>query len=491
MPACRRDAPVSPYQIREGTLKNKRKGDTQAADPHPHQPYLLPVEDRLAAGKALRDRCPRKSHARWKAPARRADPIGLLIASSKGRLTKLLPLRYGRMMVSPFTFYRGAAAVMAYDLFGTPVTGLKLQACGDCHLLNFGGFATPERKLVFDINDFDETAVASWEWDVKRLATSFVLAGRSNGFDDDESREMAWWAVRSYRKKMAGFAGMSVLQAWYASIDLEKLIEEGGGEEFGYFDQDKIDEAISKTAHAHELAKLTYIRGDQPRISDDPPLIFHADDLQKDRHYREEVMHAVERYLESLLPARRLLLERYRVVDVAMKVVGVGSVGTECGVILLMSGNGDSLFLQYKQAMASALEAYAGISPYPNHAQRVVIGQQIMQTASDLFLGWTQGDDGRCFYIRQLRDVKVKPVIEGMRSGSMRNYAKACGWALARAHARSADAVTLSGYLGSGEAFEDAVSEFAVHYADQAERDHALLRRAIRTGRIEALSETA
>ncbi len=466
-------------------MKNTRK----APEPHPHQPYLLPVEDRLAAGKALRDRCPRRSHGQWKAPPKRTDPIALLVASSKGRLQQLLPLRYGRMMVSPFTFYRGAAAVMAHDLAGTPMTGVKLQACGDCHLLNFGGFATPERKLVFDINDFDETAVSFWEWDVKRLAASFVLAGRSNGFDDDESLEMAWWAARAYRKRMAGFAGMSVLEAWYASIDLEQLIEEGDGEEFGYFDQDKIDQAISRTAHAHELAKLTYIRGDQPRISDDPPLIFHAEDLQKDRHYREEVMHAIGRYLDSLPPARRLLLERYRVVDVAMKVVGVGSVGTECGVILLMSGNGDSLFLQYKQAMSSVMEPYAGISPYPNHAQRVVIGQQIMQTASDLFLGWTQGDDGRCFYIRQLRDVKVKPVIEGMQPPNMRNYAKACGWALARAHARSADAVMLSGYLGSGEAFEDALSAFAVLYADQSERDHALLRKAIRAGRIEAVSE--
>ena len=472
-------------------MSKMRKGEIQLPPQHPQQPYLLPMEDRLAAGKALRDRCPRKSHGAWKAPARRADPIDLLIATSKGRLPNLLPLRYGRMMVSPFTFYRGAAAVMANDLAGTPSTGLKLQACGDCHLLNFGGFATPERKLVFDINDFDETSISFWEWDVKRLAASFLLAGRSNGFDDDDSREAAWWAVRSYRKRMAAFAGMSVLEAWYAAIDLEQLIESGEGREFGYFDQGKIDQAISRTAHAHELAKLTYISGDQPRISDDPPLIFHAEDVQKDRHYRAEVMHAIKRYMESLLPARRLLLERYKVIDVAMKVVGVGSVGTECGVILLMSGNGDSLFLQYKQAMASVLEPYAGASTYSNHGQRVVIGQQIMQTASDLFLGWTQGDDGRCFYIRQLRDVKVKPVIEGMRPLNMRNYAKACGWALARAHARSADAVTLSGYLGSGEAFEDALVEFAVHYADQTERDHALLRKAIRSGRVEALSETA
>lgn len=472
-------------------MKKPRQDQVRPPEPHPQLPYLLPVEDRLAAGKALRDRCPRKSHAAWKAPAKRADPIALLIASSKGRLPGLLPIRYGRMMVSPFTFYRGAAAVMAGDLATTPVTGLKLQACGDCHLLNFGGFATPERKLVFDINDFDETAVSYWDWDVKRLAASFVLAGRSNGFDDDDGREAAWWAVRSYRRRMIEFASMSVLEAWYASIDLEALIESGEGREFGYFDERKIEQAISRTAHAHELAKLTYISGDQPRISDDPPLIFHAEDVQKDRHYRAQVEHAVRRYLDSLLPARRLLLERYRVVDVAMKVVGVGSVGTECGVILLMSGNGDSLFLQYKQAMASVLEAHSGSSPYADHGQRVVIGQQIMQTASDLFLGWTQGDDGRCFYIRQLRDVKVKPVIEGMRPQNMRNYAKACGWALARAHARSADAVTLAGYLGSGDAFEDALVEFAGHYADQTERDHALLRRAIRAGRIEARTEAA
>ncbi len=307
-------------------MKNTRKNEAQTSDQHPQRPYLLPVEDRLAAGKALRDRCPRKSHALWKAPAKRADPIALLIASSKGLPTKLLPLRYGRMMVSPFTFYRGAAAVMASDLAGTPMTGLKLQACGDCHLLNFGGFATPERKLVFDINDFDETAVSYWEWDVKRLAASFVLAGRANGFDDDQSREMAWWSVRSYRKRMAAFANMSVLEAWYAAIDLEELIEEGDGEEFGYFDQSKIDQAISRTAHAHELAKLTYVSGDQPRINDNPPLIFHDEDVQKDQHYRAEVEHAIKRYLKSLQPSRRLLLERYRVIDVAKKVVGVGAV---------------------------------------------------------------------------------------------------------------------------------------------------------------------
>ncbi|MDR3415886.1 MAG: DUF2252 domain-containing protein [Nevskia sp.] len=471
-------------------MKKASKAKTKAAEQHPEHPYLLPVEDRLAAGKALRERCPRKSHAHWRAPHKRSDPIALLIASGASRLPHLLPIRYGRMLISPFTYYRGAAMVMAADLAGTPASGLRLQVCGDCHLLNFGGFATPERKALFDINDFDETTIAPWEWDVKRLAASFVLAGRSNSFDEDQSREAAWWAVRAYRQHMAALADMSVLDAWYSALDLEQLIDSGSDEQFKQFNRDKLRTATSLSAHQHELAKLTYEHHEQPRIKDDPPLVYHQDDLQKHKAFREQIEDAFNRYRRTLQPARRLLLDRYHIVDVAIKVVGVGSVGTECGVMLLMSGNGDSLFLQYKEATDSALEAYAGANPYRNHGERVVVGQQIMQAASDLFLGWTEGDGGRNFYVRQLRDVKVKPTVEVMKPVNMRDYARVCGWALARAHARSGDAVTLTGYLGKGEAFEDAITEFASDYADQSERDHALLKKAVRAGRIEARSET-
>jgi uncharacterized protein (DUF2252 family) len=394
------------------------------------------------------------------------------------------------MMVSPFTFYRGAAAVMAHDLAGTAVTGLKLQACGDCHLLNFGGFATPERKVIFDINDFDETLVSFWEWDVKRLVASFVLAGRANGFDDADCAEAAWYAAQTYRRRMAEYARMSVLEAWYAALDLEELIDSGDDETFKQYSRERLAAADSLSTHAHDLAKLTYEHGETPRIIDNPPLIYHRDDIQKHREYHRMVEDMLSRYRHSLLPARRLLLDRYRVADVALKVVGIGSVGTECGIMLMMSGNGDSLFLQYKEARASVLEPYSGACPYGNHGQRVVYGQQIMQSASDLFLGWTEGGNGRQFYIRQLRDVKVKPVIEAMKPGNLRHYARSCGWALARAHARSGDAVTLTGYMGKGESFEDAMTIFACTYADQTERDHALLRKAIRSGRIQARKET-
>jgi uncharacterized protein (DUF2252 family) len=470
-------------------MAQSRKNRMLQAEDHPGQPHLLRVEDRLAAGKALRERCTRKAHARWKAPPRRPDPVDLLIASDRGRLPELVPIRYGRMMPTPFTFYRGAAAVMAQDLATTPVTGLRLQACGDCHLLNFGGFATPERKVVFDINDFDETAVSHWEWDVKRLAASFVLAGRANGFDDDQCNEAAWYAAQSYRRRMASYAQMSILEAWYSALDLEELIDSGDDETFKQYSHERIANADKLSTHAHDLAKLTYARGDTPRITDDPPLIYHERDMQRHQKYRKVIEAAFDRYRTTLLPNRRLLLERYRIVDVAIKVVGVGSVGTECGIALLLSGNGDSLFLQYKEARASVLESHGGASPYANHGHRVVAGQQIMQSASDLFLGWTEGDNGRHFYIRQLRDVKVKPVVEVMKPANLRHYARSCGWALAHAHQRSGDAVTLSGYLGKGEAFEDAITGFACGYADQTERDHALLLKAIRSGKVKAVQE--
>jgi len=454
--------------------------------PYPQQVQSLPDTKRAEFGLNLRRRCPRKAHARWRHAPKHADPIALLIASDRGRLANLVPLRYGRMMVSPFTFYRGAAAIMASDLARTPATGVMLQACGDCHLLNFGGFATPERKLIFDINDFDETSIAPWEWDVKRLATSFVIAGRANRFAGADCREAAWWAARRYREQMAEYAKSSVLDAWYAAIDLEALNATGTDQHLRSFSRKKVLKATDASEHHHELQKLTHEEGDSPRITDAPPLIYHEDDVRTHQRYHKAIERSFRQYRDTLDPSRRVLLDRYQLVDIAIKVVGVGSVGTQCGVALFMSGNGEPLFLQFKEARTSVLEAYAGRSAYEHRGRRVVVGQRIMQAASDVFLGWTTGADGRHLYIRQLSDVKIKPVVEIMRPLDLRNYAKACGWALARAHARSGDPVMLSAYMGKGEAFEDALSAFAVAYADQNERDYAKLIVAIRAGRIKA-----
>ena len=379
---------------------------------------------------------------------------------------------------------------MASDLARTPVTGVTVQACGDCHLLNFGGFATPERKLIFDINDFDETSIAPWEWDVKRLAASFVIAGRANRFRAADCQEAAWWAARRYREQMIEYAQVGVLESWYAAIDLEALTATGTDQHLRIFSRKNVLNATKASEFHHELHKLTHEEGDNPRITDAPPLIYHIDDVRAHQRYHNAVERTFRQYRATLDPSRRVLLDRYQLVDVAIKVVGVGSVGTQCGVALFLSGNGEPLFLQYKEARQSVLEAYAGRSAYKHRGQRVVVGQRIMQAASDVFLGWTIGVDGRHLYIRQLSDVKIKPVVEIMKPLDLRNYAKACGWALARAHARSGDAVMLSAYMGKGSAFEDALSAFAVAYADQNERDYTKFIAAIRAGRIEAETAT-
>ena len=463
-----------------------RSRKARKALPYPQQAQVHPVEKREAFGLSLRKRCPRKSHAKWRPARGRADPVATLIASSKGRLKNLIPIRYGRMMVSPFTFYRGAAAIMVGDLARTPATGLRVQACGDCHLLNFGGFATPERKLIFDINDFDETAIAPWEWDVKRLVASFVIAGRANRFNKANCREAAWWAARRYREQMAEYAQSLVLSTWYAAVDLEALVATGTDRDFQRFTRKKVLDATDAHTQHHELHKLTHKEGERPRIIDAPPLIFHIDDIQKHERYHRAIERSFAAYRTTLHPSQCVLLDRYQLVDVAIKVVGVGSVGTECGVALLMSGNGEPLFLQFKEARESVLEPFAGRSAYVHRGQRVVAGQRIIQAASDVFLGWTLWDDGRHMYIRQLSDVKIKPVVEVMKPVNLSSYAKACGWALARAHARSGDAVMLSAYMGKSEAFEDALSSFAVAYADQNERDYDKLVAAIRSGRVKA-----
>jgi len=455
--------------------------------PVPVQTHTLKYKERLAKGKALRDVTARKAQKDWTPPANRADPVELLIENSKGRVEELLPIRYGRMMVSPFTFYRGAAAVMAYDLSYTPSTGLTLVADGDCHLLNFGGFATAERNLIFDINDFDEVSFAPWEWDVKRLAASFVVAGQSNGFDMDVCKEAAWLAAQAYRQRMAEYAEMSVLQAWNDSFDLNAVIESIPDKEMKHFYSKKISGAKEQSAHEKEFAKLTYTAGDIPRIVDHPPLIYHFGD-KRDEEYLKIANSTLQGLKKNLSLGVSLLLDRFAVVDVAFKVVGVGSVGTACGIMLLMSGRGDPLFLQFKQARQSVLEPYCGANPFEHAGQRVVVGQRAMQSAGDMFLGWTTGT-GKLrtqFYVRQLSDAKIKPVIELMKPTNLKLYAGLCGRVLARAHARSGDPAVLTGYMGKSTAFEDAIADFSVAYAGQNERDHAALLKAIRSGRIEA-----
>jgi uncharacterized protein (DUF2252 family) len=457
--------------------------------PVPVQTHTLKVKERLAKGKALRENLARVAQSEWTPPVNRVDPIDLLIENSRGRMEELIPLRYGRMMVSPFTFYRGAAAIMASDLSHTPSTGLTLLACGDCHLLNFGGFASTERKLIFDLNDFDEVSFAPWEWDLKRLATSFVIAGQSNGFDAVDCKEAAWLAAQNYRLRMAEYTEMPTLQVWNDYFDLEQVIESIEDKENKRFYSRKLSAATEQSAHEKEFAKLTFKAGASPRIVDQPPLIFHYGD-QRDAEFLRDAISTLKEYKKTVNLGLRLLLDRFAVVDVAFKVVGVGSVGTVCGIILLLSGKGDPLFLQFKQARQSVLEPYCGANPYNHAGQRVVVGQRTMQAAGDMFLGWTTGTGKRRlqFYLRQLSDAKIKPVIEIMKPVNLKLYAGLCGRVLARAHARSGDSAVLTGYMGRSTAFEDALADFSVAYARQNERDHAAMLKAIRSGRLKVLT---
>ena len=442
----------------------------------------LPSAALLTAGKTLRDQVPRQDHGSWKRDKDKVDPLKILHASDKGRQEHLLPIRYGRMLQSPFTFYRGAAAVMAADLARTPNTGLRVQACGDCHLMNFGGFATPERNILFDINDFDETLPAPWEWDVKRLVASFVLAARSNGLSDSDGRDTAVACARSYRKRLREYAEMSPLEVWYARITLDDVIKTVPSKLVKEI-RKRVAEATGKSSPELMYPKLAGMVSGQIRIQDAPPLIFHPDmSAEESRARAEEVM---DEYRKTLSDDRRALFDQYRLVDVALKVVGIGSVGTHCLISLMMSANNDPLFLQWKEARPSVLEPYAGASAYSHPGQRVVMGQRLMQPATDVFMGWVTGRTGRQGYVRQLRDAKVKPLVETMDTALLTQYAKLCGWALARAHAKAGNAeLTISGYLGGQDNFDEAMGSFALLYADQTERDHAALKAAVRAGKI-------
>ena len=443
--------------------------------------------DRKDEGKAMRLAVPLASHAQWHAPTNRRDPIDLLIESSIGRVPELLPIRYGRMMQSPFTFYRGAAAIMAADLASLPSTGIRVQACGDCHLVNFGSFATPERRQIFAINDFDETLPAPWEWDIKRLAASFVVAGRSNSFSADEAHEAAQTCARSYREHMREFAKTGVLDIWYFSIDMDAVLETVEDEITKERSKKRFTKARDRNVLDEDFPELVTFEGGRHRIRNNPPLIYHLQD-EEETVVEKRVREAFESYRATLAEDRRLLLDRYELKDIAMKVVGVGSVGTRCAIMLLMGGADDPLFLQVKQARASVLEHYAGQSTYPNHGQRVVMGQRLMLSASDIFLGWTETVKGD-FYIRQMRDMKLKPLVELFTPSLMNQYADLCGWALASAHARSGDAAKIAGYLGKKEDFDEALADFSEAYADQNEKDYKALVQAVQKGRLEVYLE--
>jgi uncharacterized protein (DUF2252 family) len=450
----------------------------------------LPLTELRAMGKSLRDQCPRRAHAAWLVPQDRPDPLQLLEESSEGRLPELIPVRYGRMLRSPFTWYRGAALNMAADLARTPVSGLRVQACGDCHLLNFGCYATPERREIFDINDLDETLPAPWEWDVKRLGASFVLASRHNGHSEADARNAALACVRSYREHMADYGQMPVLDVWYAHINLEDLIPLVQDKEWQKRIKKRLARAREQNVLEHHFPELVTTAGLAPTIKEQPPLIFHPHEKGREE-YSAGVQQTFAAYRETLPEHKRRLLDRFKIMDMALKVVGVGSVGTVCALVLLMAGQEDPLFLQFKEARPSVLEAYAGKSAYANHGQRVVMGCQFMQSASDIFLGWTEGLLGgtRHYYVRQLKDMKIKPLVEVYTPSDMLQYGELCGWTVARAHARSGEPAKISGYLGQSDQFDQSVAAFSVAYADQSERDYELLVKAVRAGKLDVYVE--
>ena len=448
------------------------------------RPEFTSRQQRLVAGKALRETVPYERHAAWKRPARARDPIKVLGASNKGRLPELVPIRYGRMLRSPFTFLRGSAGLMACDLATTPTTQLRVQACGDCHLMNFGMFATPERNLVFDINDFDETLPAPWEWDLKRLAVSFAVAARDNGHTDAQARDAAIECTRAYREHMRAFSKMSPLEVWYDRLDEQRILAMAPDAEAKARRKEYIAKAHQRVGE-YLFPKITDEVAGHRRLLDQPPVLFHF----HDRVALTRVHAAMEDYRRSLTDSVRVLFDRYRLEDMAVKVVGIGSVGTRCLVGLFFSAENHALLLQFKEACPSVLAPYAGASVYQNQGQRIVVGQRLMQCSSDIFLGWTKGPLGFHFFGRQLRDMKLSFPVEGAPLKLLKRYADLCGWTLARAHAKSGDAATISGYLGKSDAFDQAIGKFALAYADQNEQDHAALVAAVRAGRVKALVE--
>jgi uncharacterized protein (DUF2252 family) len=463
--------------------------------------HLTPAE-RAVRGKSARAEVPLESHAVFEPAPDRPDPIALLEEQSANRVPSLVPVRYGRMMASQFSYYRGAALPMAADLATTPVSGLAVQACGDAHLSNFGVFGSAERRLVFDVNDFDETLPGPWEWDVKRLAASLEVAARENGFPGKKRRAIVAAAVAQYREAMRGFADMTNLEVWYAQADMDTLRQQNPGQ-LKARQRKAVDEGLAKARTKDSMQavdKLTHMVDGKPRIVADPPLIVPADQLIPDEIDRKRfeglITDLVAGYRRTLETDRRYLLEQYEFCDMAHKVVGVGSVGTRCWIVLMLGRDtGDPLFLQVKEAQDSVLCRYVGSSKYSNQGQRVVAGQRLMQASSDIFLGWqrvaigAENNGHRDFYVRQLRDWKFSLDIEAMVPRGLRIYGRLCGWTLARAHARSGDRIAIAAYLGGSDAFDRAITQFASAYADQNAKDHEAFVAAGASGRIIADSD--
>jgi len=455
----------------------------------------MTASERAAAGKAARSGAPRSSHAVWEEPPGR-DPLAILAAQERTRVPELVPIRHARMAASPFAFFRGAAAVMAADLAATPDSGLSVQACGDAHLTNFGAFAGPDRRLLFDLNDFDETLPGPWEWDLKRLAASFAIAGRERGFKRKQRAAATLTAAAAYREAMRDFAAQTNLEVWYARLDVEALLAEVEDQQ-DPGEVKRVRRGIAKARgkdNLRALARLTHEVDGELRFVSEPPLLVPAEDLLGERgadELSEALQGVLEHYRESLPGDRRHLLDGYRFRHLARKVVGVGSVGTRAWVLLLTGADdSDPLFLQAKEAEASVLEAHVGASHFHNHGRRVVEGQRLMQAAGDIFLGWcpAEGIDGRQrdFYVRQLWDWKRSADVDAMSASAFAVYARMCGWTLARAHARSGDRIAIASYLGNSDAFDQAIAGFAEAYAEQSERDHAALVAAIEAGSLEA-----
>jgi uncharacterized protein (DUF2252 family) len=463
--------------------------------PKPPAVTHLSVAEREAHGKAARREVPRSSQATFEPASRRPDPVKLLEGQAATRVPELVPIRYGRMLVSPFTFYRGAALIMANDLAATPRSGLMVQCCGDAHLSNFGAFASPERRLVFDINDFDETLPGPWEWDVKRLSASMLIAAQDNGFASTDQEQVVLDTVESYRTAMADFAAMKNLEVWYSHLDIEDTIARLSTQVSPKIMR-RAEKNLAKARTRDSMSafsKLTRVVDGKAQIVADPPLIVPLSDLAEGRSAEEifEALHQLFRsYRMTLQGDRRTLLEQFQLVDLARKVVGVGSVGTRAWIALLLGRDGqDPLFLQMKEAEASVLEGFLKPSGFKNHGERVVTGQHLMQATSDIFLGWVRVESGldekeRDFYVRQLKDWKGSAAIEGMDPPAMVTYGRLCGWTLARAHARSGDRVAIASYLGKSRSFDRAILEFSGAYAEQNERDYKALAEAVESGRI-------
>jgi uncharacterized protein (DUF2252 family) len=437
---------------------------------------------RRERGKAFRKDCARADHSEVVLGQGPRDPVKLIEISNGDRVEHLLPVRFGRMSESAFAFFRGTANLQSHDLKGTPSTGIIVHCCGDCHLMNFGGFATPERNQAFDINDFDETFPAPFEWDVKRLAASFVLAARWLEFDPGECLAAAQAVVTAYRNNINRYAEMNALDVWYSQITSEELLEQFASDEEFHKRLKKTMEKAALNTSERVFNKLTSEESGRVRIVDQPPLLFHEDSTQLD--LESELLPFFEAYRETLRPDHRVIYDRFRLTDFAYKVVGVGSVGTRCYIALFMADDNDPLFLQVKQARASVLEGLAGPPQWASNGERVIVGQRLMQSASDIFLGWSREANGRDFYVRQLRDMKMSPDLTGFTPRLLGHYADMCGQVLARAHSKAGDAATISGYVGESNSFDEAIAQYAMKYADQVDQDFALFQSATKTGRL-------